>query len=288
MSSISAVQSNANTYSNAATKSRQDAGDVTQTNGTSASSNVSISSAAREMAKNDPGEQPRFKLADDFVRWINKDFPQDVMDEAQSKLDDIKANGGLGANGPMMLPLLPENQKLLDSFQQEMKVIDSAGFENATPAQSARFSILMNLSMRLRMVGWEKPMTEADVQRKLDVSFAMAKLSHNDPAPEPGGDSDMNSTRKIIDDMRSGAMPSNRRQRWQKEGLTMPENVTLSPDRSMWLDVAKAAGIGEDELLAKLREQAGRLKGNTLTHAIESFISDRYVALKESQKTQAV
>jgi len=281
MSAIAAVQSNGNVYNNTTTNSRQDITDVTSTG--SASSNVSISDAARETAKNDQSVQPRFKLADDFVRWINKDFPQDVIDEAQAKLDDIKANGRLGASGPMMLPLLPENQKLLDSFQQEMNSIRSAGFENATPAQSTRLNILLNLSMRLRMVGWEKPMTEADVQRKLDVSFAMAKLSHNDPIPAPSADSEK-SAAQIKAEIESKAVPSNWRQRWQDEGLTMPEDVTLSRDRSMWLDVAEAAGIGADEFLAKLREQAGSLKGNALTRAIESFISERYVALKESQK----
>lgn len=276
MNAISAVQPNANTYSNTATKSRQDAADTTHathttpTRGASASSNVRISSAAREMAKNDQDAHSRYKLADYVAGWFNKDFPQDVMDDARARLDDIKANGSIGADGPMMLPLLPENQKLLDSFQQEMKNIHSAGWENETPAQSERVNLLMNLSMRLRLAGWEKPMTEADVQRKLDVSFAMAKLSRNDPAPTsaPVGDSEK-SAKEMIAEMESRAVPSIWRQRWQKEGLTMPENVTLSRDRSMWLDVAEAAGIGENEFLANLRELAGNLKGNTLTNAIE-------------------
>ena len=64
----------------------------------------------------------------------------------------------------------------------------------------------------------------------------------------------------------------------------MPEDVTLSRDRSMWLDVAEAAGISENEFLAKLREQAGNLERSALTRAIENFISERYVALKESKQ----
>lgn len=286
MSSVSAIQSNGNIYTDTATKPRQGAADVTVTGGSGASSNVSISGAAREMAKNDPSTQPRFKLADFVAGWFNKDFPQDVMDEARARLDDIKANGELGANGPMMLPLLPENQALLDSFHQEMKSIRDAGFENETPAQSERFNLLMNLSMRLRMVGWEKPMTEVDVQREFDISNYMAKLSANDPAPVPGGDSDT-TAEQVIAEMESKAVPSAWHQRWQGEGLTMPEDVVVSRQRSVLLDVAEAAGIGEDEFLAKLRELAGSQKGNALTLAIENFISERYVALAESQKTQA-
>lgn len=70
----------------------------------------------------------------------------------------------------------------------------------------------------------------------------------------------------------------------------MPEDVTLSRNRSMWLDVAEAAGISESEFLAKLREQAGSLKRGALTRAIESFISERYVArnrnISSSQRMQ--
>ncbi|MCE5180901.1 MAG: hypothetical protein LLG15_03780 [Betaproteobacteria bacterium] len=287
MISTSAVPPNGNVYSNAATKSRQNLVGAVSISNTGARSEVNISAAAQELAKNDQGAQPRFKLADFVTGWFNKDFPQDVMDEAKARLADIKANGRVGADGPMMLPLLPENQKLLDSFQQEMKTIRDAGWANATPAQSERVNLLMNLSMRLRLVGWEKPMTEADVQRKLDVSFAMAKLSPNDPVPEPDGDSD-NAAGKMIAEMESKAVPSVWRQRWQKEGLTMPKDVVSSRDRSILLDVAEAAGIGEDEFLAKLRELAGNLKGNSLTHAIESFISERYVAMTASQEAEAV
>lgn len=286
MISISAVPANGNVYSSAATKSRQNAADAVSISNTGARGEVSISAAAQELAKNDQAAQPRLKLADFVAGWFNKDFPQDVVDEAKARLADIKANGRVGADGPMMLPLLPENQKLLDSFQQEMKTIRDAGWENATPAQSERVNLLMNLSMRLRMVGWEKPMTEADVQRKLDVSFAMAKLSPNGPAPEPDGDSDK-AAGKMIAEMESKAVPSVWRQRWQKEGLTMPKDVVSSRDRSILLDVAGAAGIGEDEFLARLRDLAGNLSGNSLTHAIESFISERYVALTASQEAQA-
>lgn len=276
MSAISAVQSAGNVYSNTTTEPRQSAGDLAPSG--SASSVVSISDAAREVARDG-----HLKVADYVAGWFNKDFPQDVIDEAQARHDDIKAHGILGASGPIMLPLLPENQKLLEGFQQEMKDIHAAGFENATPAQSERFNLLLNLSMRLRMVGWEKPMTEADVRREFDISIAMAKISHNDPIPAPSTDSEK-SAAQIRAEIESKAVPSNWRQRWQDEGLTMPENVTLSRDRSMWLDVAEAAGISENEFLTKVREQAGSLKYSALTRAIENFISERYVALKESKQ----
>ncbi len=276
MSAISAVQSAGNVYSNTTTKPRQSTGDLAPSGG--ASSVVSISDAAREVARDG-----YLKMPDYVAGWFNKDFPQDVIDEAQARHDDIKANGWLGGGGPTMLPLLPENQKLLDGFKQEMKDIRAAGFENAPPAQSERFNLLLNLSIRVHLVGWEKPVTEADVQREFDISIAMGKISHNDPIPAPSADS-AKSAAQIRAEIESKAVPSNWRQRWQDEGLTMPENVTLSRDRSMWLDVAKAAGIGEDEFLAKLREQAGSLKGSALTHAIESFISERYVALAELPK----
>jgi len=275
MSAISAVQSSGNVYSNTTTKPPQSTGDLAPSGG--ASSVVSISDAAREVARDG-----HLKLADFVAGWYNKDFPQDVIDEAQARHDDIKANGRLGASGPIMLPLLPENQKLLEGFQREMKDIRAAGFENATPAQSERFNLLLNLSMRLRMVGWEKPMTEADVRKEFDISIVMAKMSRNDPAPAPSADSEK-SAAQIRAEIESKAVPSNWRQRWQDEGLTMPENVTLSRDRSMWLDVAEAAGISENEFLAKVREQAGSLKYSALTRAIENFISERYVALKESK-----
>jgi len=275
MSSIFPVQSSGGIYRNTATKSPQNTADARLTRSTGTGTNVSISDAAREAAKSDRSAQSGIKVPDYIARWFNKDFPPEVMQAAQARLDDIKANGRVGAEGPANLPLLPENQKLLDSFHQEMESIGSAGFQNATPAQSERFNLLMNLSMRLQLAGWEKPMAESDVQREFDISNAMAKLSVNDPLPALGGDSGQVAN-EAITDMQSGGVPTAWRQRWQKEGLTMPENITPSPDRSMWLDVAQAAGIGKDEFLATLRELAGNLEGHALTHAVESFISERY------------
>ncbi len=278
---MSAAQSYGNIYGNTAAKPRQET-----VGATSAASEVAISDAAREAKKNDRGEHSGYKLPDYIAGWFNKDFPSDVMDEARARLDDIKANGEIGAGGPMNLPLLPENQKLLDSFRQEMNSIRSAGWENATPAQSERVNLLMNLSMRLQLVGWKTPMTEADVQREMDVSNVMAKMSANDPALAPRENLDANVERDMAD-MRAGAVPAVWRQRWQKEGLTMPEDVTLSPGLSLWQDLARGAGIGEEEFLAKARDMAGSLKGHALTRAVESFISERYATLAESRQPQA-
>jgi len=285
MSLISAVQLSEIVHGKSANKPYTNAGAIASTRDALPGSDVSISSAAIEMAENDQSVSSGLKVPDYMTGWFNKDFPPDVMNAARARLDDIKANGRLGADGPVNLPLLPENQKLLDDFRQEMKNIRSAGLEKATPAQSERFNLLMNLSMRLQLTGWEKPMAEADVQREFDISNAMAKLSLDDPDMTPGNYSGMASSGAISG--RTGEVPDSWRQRWQNEGLVMPENVTVSPVRSMLLDVAQAAGIGEEEFLTKLRELSGDLKGSALTHAIESYISERYVALTESQKDQA-
>lgn len=281
MSTLSAVQSLMNIYGSAATQSRKAAttsqsADASTTAGTS----VTISSAAREAAKNDASATTGFKLPDYVSSWFNKDFPQDVVDEATARLADIKTHGSLGAEGPLNLPLLPENQALSDSFRAEMKSIREAGLENATPEQSARFNLLMNLNMRLQLTGWEKPMTEADVQREFDISNVMGKLSAKDPQPAPPTDEEVE---RMIADTGSGTVPSVWTRRWEQAGLEMPENVETSPDRSMWLDVAEAAGIGADEFMSKLRELSDDNKGSALTRAIESFISERYVAMTEAQ-----
>jgi hypothetical protein len=48
--------------------------------------------------------------------------------------------------------------------------------------------------------------------------------------------------------------------------------------QSIWLGLAKAAGIGEDEFLTKARELAGNYSGNSFLHEIEKFVSERYTA----------
>ncbi len=254
--------------------------------GTTASSQVSISAAAREAARNDAAIRPGLKLSDAVMQWFNKDFSSDILDEAKARLEDIRENGELGAFGPMNLPLLPENQQLLDGFRQEMRELSAGGHANMNEEQSARFNLLMNLGMRLQLVGWEKPMTEADVQREFDVSNAMAKLVHDDPSLKPPTPPER-APEEVVADIQSGKAPAVWRERWSAAGLTMPTEATLLPERSMWLDLAAAAGIDTDEFMTTLRGMAGDLKGQALTRAMESFISERYLAMMETQKAAA-
>lgn len=282
MSTLSSIQRYANTQGIGALPARRAAssGLPTAASG-SASTQVNISGAAREAAKNDESARSGMKLPDDVAAWFKQDFSPEIVAEARARLADIKANGPLGAEGPMNLPLLPENRQLADSFRQEMRSIHEAGFDNATPEQSARFNLLMNLSMRLQLVGWQKPMSEADVQREFDISNAMAKLAANDPAPPSAAPSEQE-VEQMIADSRSGAVPAAWRQRWEDAGLAMPKAVTLAPGGSLWLEVGAAAGIGEDELMNTLRQLAENTRGSALTRALEGFISERYLALAEA------
>lgn len=280
MSTVSAVQSYMNNYVGSATQSRRAAA-ASPAASTADTGSVNISSAAREAAKNDENARTGIKLPDYVSSWFNKDFPQDVIDEAEARLADIKANGRLGAEGPLNLPLLPENQALADSFRAEMKSIRDAGWENATPEQAARYNLLMNLGMRLQLTGWKAPMTEADVQREFDIANVMGKLAGADPQPAPPTDAEID---RMVADSQSGTVSSVWTERWGKAGLTMPRDVEVSANGSMWLDVAQAAGINADEFMATLRELAATTSGSALTRAAEKFISDRYVALIATQK----
>ncbi len=283
---ISAIQSTQNLYSYIAAQMRPQ--HVATAAAVGASSEVSISDAAREAAAADTvgtytAGSSGIKLPDYVAALFNKDLPQEVWDEAQARLDATREQGGLGADGPMMLPLHPENQALMDSFRQEMASIRAVGWENTTPEQAGRLNQLMNLTMRLQMVGWAEPMTEADVQREFDISNAMARLSAKEPAPTATQPETGKDDPPAILDLE--AIPAAWRQRWADAGLTMPEAVTLTPGRSMWLDLGNAAGIGDDELLATARSLAGDLRGHALTAALENFISGRYQALTGEHST---
>lgn len=279
MNVTTAAQSSSAIYTTIAALSRNKAsGTTTATNAVATGSTVNISSAAREAAKNDS----RLKLPDYVSSWFNKDFSPEVIDEAKARLADIKANGELGAGGPINLPLLPENQKLQDSFRAEMKEISRKGMEYATPEQSQRYNLLMNLNMRLQLVGWQQPMTEADVQREFDISAVMAKLSNESPKPAATEEPEV-SREQLMALMQSDTVPAVWTSRWDKAGLTMPTEVTLSRERPMWLDLASAAGIGGDEFVTQARRLAQEFKGSALTKAIETFISERYVAFTAEQ-----
>lgn len=250
---------------------------------TPASSQVSISAAARAAAKNELASGSGIKLPGDIMQWFNKDFPSDVLDEARSRLADIKANGELGAAGPLNLPLLPENKALQDSFRRERKELAANGHANMNAEQSARFNLLLNLDLRLQLTGWKSPMTEADVQREFDIANAMAKLSNEDPSLRPPPKAEETFAPDVAE-LQSGALPNAWRERWEKAGLLMPA-VTLTPDRGMWTALGEAAGINEDQLLTQLRSLASTQQGSALTRELENFISERYAAMKAEQGT---
>lgn len=234
--------------------------------GTPASSKVSLSAAAVQAAKDD--SNARLKLPN-AGSWVRKEFPDDILAEAKSRLAERQAAPGVGdgylPNGLYNLPLLPENQALLDQFRQEMKEI---GHNNSVPEKNARFNQLLNLSMRVQLEGWKAPMSEADVQRELDIQQAMAVVDAGNTAQST------ETNAKISTDPLAGW-----KLRWQQEGLTMP-SVDATPEKPLWLDLADKAGIRQDEFIAKARELATRFTGNALTLAVEQFISDRYLASK--------
>lgn len=252
--------------SSSTVRSREVSTANTDTSGATASSKVSLSAAAEQAAKDDTSA--RLKLPD-ASSWMRKEFPDDILAEAKTRLAERQAAPGIGdgylPNSIGNLPLLPENQALLDQFRQEMKAI---GHNNSDPEKSARFNQLLNLNMRVQIEGWKTPMSEADVQRELDIQQAMAVID--------AGNTTQNAATgaEVLADPLAGW-----KLRWQQEGLTMP-SVDATPGKSLWLDLAGQAGISQDEFVAKARELATNLRGNALTQAIEQFISDRYLATK--------
>ena len=250
--------------SSATVRSRAVSAANTDTSGATASSKVSLSAAAEQAAKDDTSA--RLKLPD-ASSWMRKEFPDDILAEAKTRLAERQAAPGIGdgylPSSISNLPLLPENQALLDQFRQEMKAI---GHNNSDPEKSARFNQLLNLNMRVQIEGWKAPMSEADAQRELDIQQAMAVID--------AGNTTQNAATgaEVLADPLAGW-----KLRWQQEGLTMP-SVDATPGKSLWLDLAGQAGISQDEFVTKARELATNLRGNALTQAIEQFISDRYLA----------
>ena len=240
----------------------------TDTSGATASSKVSLSAAAEQAAKDDTSA--RLKLPD-ASSWMRKEFPDDILAEAKTRLAERQAAPGIGdgylPSSISNLPLLPENQALIDQFRQEMKAI---GHNNSDPEKSARFNQLLNLNMRVQLEGWKTPMSEADAQRELDIQQAMAVID--------AGNTTQNAATSAETGAETLADPlAGWKLRWQQEGLTMP-SVEATPGKSLWLDLASQAGISQDEFVTKARELATNLRGNALTQAIEQFISDRYLA----------
>lgn len=240
-----------------------------------ASASVTISSAAREAAKNDAGQGLKLPDAD---YWMSRDFPEDIMAEARARLEQRQPapGGGYLPDSVANLPLLPENEALLQQFRQEMKEI---GHNNPDPEKHARFNRLLNLSMKVQIEGWKAPMSEADAQRELDISRAMGVLQADQPQTQPAASEDP---------PREWDPMAGWKTRWQQEGLEMPEvTEAMTPQRSLWLQLAEGAGIAQDEFVARARELASGLSGNDLTRALEQFISERYVALRAGSEGTA-
>jgi hypothetical protein len=228
-----------------------------------ASTTVSISAAAEQAAKNDAAA--RLKLPS-TSSWMRKEFPDDILAEAKARLAERQAAPGIGdgylPNSISRLPLLPENQALLNQFRQEMKAIGNS----SDPEQNARFNQLLNLSLRVQIEGWKAPMQESDVQRELDIQQAMAVVDAEHPTANAATTSDA-----------QPAPMAGWTLRWQQEKLTMPD-VEPTIGKSFWLQLADKAGISQDEFMTKARDLAAQFKGNALTQALEIFISDQYIA----------
>jgi len=229
---------------------------------------VSLSAAARAAQQSEAAAKSAGIALPQSIRdWFDKDFSDEVLAEAQSRLADIRASGRLGAEGPLGLPLLPESQALLNDFRAEMRSLSANGHAAMDETASARFNLLLNLSMRVQMQGWSKPMaSEADAQREFDIANAMAVLVRDNPELAPPADA-------VSSESWAG--------RWQAAGLTMPAAEPL-PSTSFWLDMAEKAGFDEAEFMAAARELASRYDGDTLTRQVEQLIADRYAQTLET------
>lgn len=221
-----------------------------------------------------------YKLPD----WlIQTDFPDDVMAEAKARLAERRPapdrEDGALPSGVHGLPLLPENQQLLLKIRTEMGELRQ---DLSDPAKHQRFNELMNLTLPLMANGWAKPLTENDLVREREVGQAMA-LIQRQSAPPADKDSPMPAPdeqgRSADHDLLSG-WP----RRWEQDGLTMPAlTFQWKPGQSLWLDLAKEAGIGEAEFLQTARDLAQSMRGEALTQKVERFISDRYTVLQAAQ-----
>jgi len=249
----------------------------------SASTTVSISDAARQAAAG--GIAVPESIRQDALAELNRVFPQDILDEAKARLEANQGISGSSSATPGLgnLPLLPENEALIAQIKSEMHAAHAAnkeGMTNLTP--------YVRLINAVQKEGWKAPMSMEDAQREVDISLAMSKLT---PAASEEQLSEAEQLQKDKTAMAqfekelAGEVPDKLKQRWQEAGLSMPESATTTFPQSIWLGLAKAAGIGEDEFLGKARELAGNYKGNSFLQEIEKFISERYVASSGTSKT---
>lgn len=258
-----------------------------ETSGTtdSASTTVSISDEARRAAASAGGIAVPESIRQDALAELNRVFPQDILDEAKARLEANQGISGSSSATPGLgnLPLLPENEALIAQIKSEMHAAHAAnkeGMTNLTP--------YVRLINAVQKEGWKAPMSMEDAQREVDISLAMSKLT---PAAneEPLSAAEQLQKDKAatvqFEKELAGEVPDKLKQRWQEAGLSMQESATTTFPQSIWLGLAKAAGIGEDEFLGKARELAGNYKGNSFLQEIEKFISERYTASSGTSTT---
>ena len=275
--SISAIASIYATIPASAARSTSGSAARSQGTATSESTTVSISNEARQAAANEGRIAVPESIRQDALAELNRVFPQDILDEARARLDANQGISGSSSATPGLgkLPLLPENEALLAQIKQEMHAAHAAnteGMTNLTP--------YVRLIQAVQSEGWKAPMTMEDAQREVDISQAMAKLTPASAEMLSETEQQQKALAAIaqFEQEQAGEIPDKWKQRWQEAGLSMPESITTTFPQSIWLGLAKAAGIGEDEFLAKARELAGNYSGNNFLREIEKFVSERYVA----------
>ena len=251
----------------------------------SESTTVSISNEARLAAAGENRIAVPESIRQDALAELNRVFPQDILDEAKARLEANQGISGSSSATPGLgnLPLLPENAALLAQIKSEMHAARAAnkeGMTNLTP--------YVRLIQAVQSEGWKTPMSMEDAQREVDIAQAMAKLT---PAASEAPLSEAQQLQKNQAAMAqfekelAGEVPDKLKQRWHEAGLSMPESATTTFPQSIWLGLAKAAGIGEDEFLGKARELAGSYTGNSFLQEIEKFVSERYVASSGASAT---
>ena len=275
--SISAIASIYATIPASAARSTSGSAARSQGTATSESTTVSISNEARQAAANEGRIAVPESIRQDALAELNRVFPQDILDEARARLDANQGISGSSSATPGLgkLPLLPENEALLAQIKQEMHAAHAAnteGMTNLTP--------YVRLIQAVQSEGWKAPMTMEDAQREVDISQAMAKLTPASAEMLSETEQQQKALAAIaqFEQEQAGEIPDKWKQRWQEAGLSMPESITTTFPQSIWLGLAKAAGIGEDEFLAKARELAGNYSGNNFLREIEKFVSELYVA----------
>lgn len=246
----------------------------------SESTTVSISNEARLAAAGENRIAVPESIRQDALAELNRVFPQDILDEAKARLEANQGISGSSSATPGLgnLPLLPENAALLAQIKSEMHAARAAnkeGMTNLTP--------YVRLIQAVQSEGWKTPMSMEDAQREVDIAQAMAKLT---PAASEAQQLQKNQAAMAqFEKELAGEVPDKLKQRWHEAGLSMPESATTTFPQSIWLGLAKAAGISEEEFLGKARELAGKYSGNTFLQAIESFVSERYVASSGTTQT---